>query len=253
MSEIVNAEMIRRALENEYRAPEWYLGFEVGNSTGADCKRHADAVAINAYPSRGFETRGFEIKISKRDLAAELKNGMKSDEIAKFCNYWFLVTPKGLSDEFSLPPTWGVIEYRNGKLFQKTNAEKLEKAAATTGFLCAMLRGRERVVSNAARRITADREEQIRRETLQSANSAEKDLKLMREKLDKVKEATGISLDNWSPTQSIIYRLKAATSLEIITRNIRDIERVAKMLAKDAQEIQTAVDAIRKGKEDDQP
>lgn len=248
-SEIVNAGMICRALESAYQPPEWYLGFEVGNSTGASCRRHADAVAVNAYPSKGFETRGFEIKVSKRDLEAELKNGIKSDEIARFCDYWFLVTPKGLSDSFTIPPTWGVIEYHDGKLVHKTRAEKLEKAAATPGFLCAMLRGRERAVSEAAGRITADREEQIRRETLWRAGSAENDLKQIREKLDEIKEATGISLDSWTPTPSIIYRLKAASSLEIITRNIRAIERAAKMLTEDTQEIQTAVDAIRAGEE----
>ena len=68
MSEKVTAKVIRKALMDTYKEPEWYLGFEVGNSTGADCRRHADAVAINAYPSRGFEVRGFEIKVSRSDL-----------------------------------------------------------------------------------------------------------------------------------------------------------------------------------------
>ena len=103
----VTAADIRQALTNTYTSPEWYLGFEVGNSTGANCSRHADAVAINAYPSKGFEVRGFEIKVSKQDLKSELENGLKSDEIARFCDYWFLVVPKGLTDGFTLPPTWG--------------------------------------------------------------------------------------------------------------------------------------------------
>jgi len=249
MSEIINADMIRQVLEDAYRPPEWYLCFEVGNSTGASCERHADAVAINAYASKGFETRGFEIKVSKKDLAKELQNGAKSDVIAKFCDYWFLVTPKGLSDDFSFPPTWGVLEYRDGKLRQKTKAKKLAKVEPTAGFLCAILRGRERLIFKAASRITANREKQIRQENLWRENSAEKNLNLLREKLDKIKDATGICLDEWTPTQSIIYRLKAASSLEIITRNIRAIERAAKILTEDTQEIQTAVDAILAGDE----
>lgn len=249
MSEIITAEHIRRALEDAYTSPEWYLGFEVGNSTGANCRRHADAVAVNAYPSKGFETRGFEIKVNKQDLATELSNGIKSDQIARFCDYWFLVTPKGLSDGFTLPPTWGVIEYHDGKLRQKTKAAYLEKISPTAGFLCAMLRGRERAVYETARKITTEREEQIRHETRWKANSAEKDLVRLREKLTEIKNSTGIALDDWTPTQSVIDRLNAVTSLEIITRNIRFIEKSAKGLLEDAQEIMTAASAMRSGKE----
>lgn len=250
MNDVVTAAHIRLALESAYTSPEWYLGFEVGNSTGADCKRHADGVAVNAYPSKGFETRGFEIKVSKQDLAAELKKGIKSDEVARFCDYWFLVTPKGLSDEFTLPPTWGVIEYHDGKLRQKTRATKLEKVMPTAGFMCAMLRGRERTIAELASRITEDREEQIRRETMWRANSAEKDLKALREKLDEIKSTTGISLDNWTPTSSIITRLNAAASLEVITRNVRMMQRAAKELMEDAQEIQAAAEAMKAREED---
>ena len=53
------------------------LGFEVGNSTGAELKRYADAVAINQYPSRSFETIGMEVKISKGDLRRELEDADK--------------------------------------------------------------------------------------------------------------------------------------------------------------------------------
>lgn len=241
----VSASDIRGALKDFYAAPEWYIGFEVGNSTGTHCRRRADAVAINAYPSKGFEVRGFEIKISKQDLRAELENGIKSDEIARFCDYWFLVVPKGLADEFTLPPTWGVIEYTDRGLRQKVKAEKLEKANPTIGFLCAMLRGRERTILEAAAKVTAEREEQIRKSAIWGVKNSETELKNLREKLAEVKAATGISLDVWTPTHSIINRLKAADSLDIIVRNVRFIERNANVLIKEVEEIQAAVDAIR--------
>ncbi|MDR1572805.1 MAG: hypothetical protein LBS24_00645 [Clostridiales Family XIII bacterium] len=245
MSDIVTAAHICRALETAYTPPEWYLGFEVGNSTGANCRRYADAVAINAYPSKGFETRGFEIKVSKQDLAAELKTGIKSDETAKYCDYWFLVTPKGLSDDFTLPPTWGVIEYHDGKLKQKTRATKPEKTPPTPGFMCAVLRGRERMVASTAGRLTAEREEQIRNEVNQRPRCAEDDLRKLRTKLAEIKESTGISLDVWTPTDPIIARLNAAEALDIITHNVRAVERYANALLKDAMEIQTASAKIK--------
>jgi hypothetical protein len=245
----VTSDDIRKALSETYTSPEWYLGFEVGNSTGANCRRHADAVAINAYPSKGFEIRGFEIKVSKQDLKSELENGIKSDEIARFCDYWFLAVPKGLTDGFTLPPTWGVIEYMDGKLRQKVRAEKLDKTQPTIGFLCAMLRGRERTVINAASKVTADRERQIRRDALYGVKNAEKELHNLREKLTEINAATGISLDTWEPTRQIIDRLNAAKSLDIIARNIRFLEKSAKGLMEDAQEMQTAVNTILAGEQ----
>lgn len=77
---MVDANTLRQALKETYRAPEWYLGFEVGNSTGSQCRRYADAVAVNAYPSRGFEIRGFEIKVSKiKEAVDQIMLGEKGD------------------------------------------------------------------------------------------------------------------------------------------------------------------------------
>lgn len=97
---LITAKDIRKALLEKYAEPEWYLGFEVGNSCGSNCIRHADAVAVNAFPSRGFETRGFEIKVNRADLQRELEDGSKAEAIAKYCNYWFLVIPKGLTNNY---------------------------------------------------------------------------------------------------------------------------------------------------------
>lgn len=234
----VTAEDIRNALEKSYCPPEWYMGFEVGNSTGLAYCRRADAVAINAYPSRGFETRGFEIKASKSDLKSELENGIKSDEIARFCDYWFLVTPKGLTDGFVLPPTWGVIEYYNGTLRQKHKAERLSKLSPTQGFLVAMLRGRERLLHKQAEKIVKEKEESIRNSATWSVKNDLERFKKLRDKLKQIQEETGIRLDEWEPTQYIIDRLNAAKSLDLITRNIRSIKMYAENLLKDAQEIQ---------------
>jgi hypothetical protein len=252
-SEKITSDDIRKALSETYQPPEWYLGFEVGNSTGGSCRRRADAVAINAYPSKGFEVRGFEIKVSKQDLKSELENGIKSDEIARFCDYWFLVVPKGLTDGFTLPPTWGVIEYIDGKLRHKTSASKIEKISPTLGFLCAMLRGRERIVIASAKKITAEREMEIRKSALWGVKDSERELRALREKLAEIKTATGIALDTWTPTQKIIDRLKSAASLDVIARNIKFIEGGAQELIKDAQEIQSAVEVIQATEQEGKP
>lgn len=241
----VTAEDIRNALLAQYTAPEWYLGFEVGNSTGAYCRRHADAVAVNAYPSKGFETRGFEIKISKSDLQAEINNGLKADEIARYCDYWFLVTPKGLTSGFTLPPTWGVIEYSDGALRQKVPAQTLPKQPASIGFLVAMLRGRERIIEAHARKISEEAREQIRREALCGVKNAENELARIRGKLDKIKAETGIDLSEWVPPDRIIRRIKAANALDEIADQVHWVNREAGSIASSSAKIQAILEQIK--------
>lgn len=142
----VTADDIRRALYARYKEPEWLLGFEVGNSTGGQCKRHADAVAINAYPSRGFTVRGFEIKISRSDLKHELDNADKAEAVAQYCNEWCLVVPKGLTENMDVPHNWGIIELVGDKLIQKRAAEFMPNKI-DTGFMCAFIRGVQRCES----------------------------------------------------------------------------------------------------------
>lgn len=240
----IKADDIRKALEEFYTAPEWYLGFEVGNSTGSLCRRHADAVAINAYPSKSFETRGFEIKVSKQDLRKELEQGIKSDEIARFCDYWFLVVPKGLTDDFTLPPSWGVIEYNDGKLRQKVKAEKLSKIPPTVGFMCAMMRGRERILSELKSRLTQEERENIKRQVLFGTKNAQAELDKIRTKLKEIQEQTGISLYDWQPTEEIINRLNAVKSVKTVTTNVKYIQRVAANMLKCSQEAYDAANQI---------
>lgn len=241
MSEKITSQMIRDALTGKYQPPEWYLGFEVGNSTGLNCNRHADAVAINAYPSKGYETRGFEIKVSRADLAKELETGIKSEEIATYCDYWFLVVPSGLTKGFTLPPAWGVLEYRDGKLVQTKSAEKTEKSDPSKGFLCAMLRGRERAVREAGREEAAKKEAEIEHRFRYLAGDASKELEALKRSLETIREKTGISLNRWSPTDEIIKKLNAVAQLNIISRNIPTITWEAKSMLETAEKIKKAV------------
>ena len=73
----------------------------------------------------------------------------------------------------------------------------------------------------------------------------------MQDKLAEVKAATGISLDNWTPTQKTINRIKAADSLDIVSRNVKYIERDAVELVNRAKIILTAVAEINLNQEVD--
>jgi len=99
------------ALRRRYPAGECVLVFEVADGTGANVKRHADAVMMNMWPSRGLSIEGFEIKVSKQDLKRELLDPAKAEAIAQYCDCWWLVVPQGMSVEpEDIPVAWGLMK-----------------------------------------------------------------------------------------------------------------------------------------------
>jgi hypothetical protein len=132
---------VNAALRARFCAPEWSIFFEVGDSTGAQQRRWADAVAMNMYPSRGLEIHGFEVKVSRSDWLKELKTPDKSGPVQQYCDRWWIVCPAGIIKDGELPPTWGHYEVSEaGKIRQVVAAPKLEAAPVTRGFVASMMR-----------------------------------------------------------------------------------------------------------------
>jgi len=117
---------ITAAMRETYKQPEWALFFQVADGTGANQRRWADAVAMNMYPSRGLVINGYEFKVSRGDWKRELENPNKAEAVAKYCDCWHIVAPKGLVKDFELPATWGLLEFEDGKLRQKAKATQNE-------------------------------------------------------------------------------------------------------------------------------
>jgi hypothetical protein len=83
---------------------------EVADGTGAGATRHADAVALQCWPSRGLGLDGFELKASRGDLVRELRDEKKAKAIQRYCRRWWLVlADEGLMDGLEVPTTWGVL------------------------------------------------------------------------------------------------------------------------------------------------
>lgn len=150
------------AMRATYCQPEWALFFEVANGTGANARRHADAVAMNMYPSRGLAVHGFEFKASKSDWRRELSNPQKAEEIAQYCDMWSVVTGPGIVAPHELPLSWGLIEVVNGKLRTKIAATKKEAKTLTRSFVAAILRGHAKADEAQIKRIVDKQVEEIR-------------------------------------------------------------------------------------------
>jgi hypothetical protein len=127
---------------------EWALMFEVRNGTGFErAPRTADAVAMGLWPmTTGLEVHGFELKVSRGDWLRELKQPEKSEELARFCDRWWMVVgDAAIAKPTELPPGWGLLVPRNGRLHAARSAPKLEgREQPDRLFIASMLRAATR-------------------------------------------------------------------------------------------------------------
>lgn len=106
-----DAETVVAEIRKIHAHPEWCVFQEVADATGGRASRRADAVALNMWPSRGLEIRGFEVKVSRGDLKREFEDPSKAEAVGKYCDTWCLAYPAGLirpSD--NVPLSWGLFE-----------------------------------------------------------------------------------------------------------------------------------------------
>ena len=132
---------IRAGMSKRWSAPEWAIMWEVGEGTGAQSGRYADAVMMSLWPSRGLELHGVEIKISRSDWKREAADPTKAEAVAKYCDRWWIHTPLGVvADMSEMPPAWGLREF-DGKSWRTVReAEKTQSVQVSRPFLAAMLR-----------------------------------------------------------------------------------------------------------------
>lgn len=105
----IDAKRIQHAIADKFRKDGFLVAFEVRDSTGALAGRSADAIAIHQWPSRLWAIHGFEIKVSRSDLARELANPKKADVMWHYCDYWWLAVPQGLVSDRDVPEGWGIF------------------------------------------------------------------------------------------------------------------------------------------------
>lgn len=116
---------ILAVLECRYAPPEWVFFRELRLGTGYGGKhnkweRRLDAWAINCYPSKGLLRVAFEVKITRSDFLAELKQPEKRQQGMEVSNLFYFVTPKGLvRSRDELPTECGLIEVVDGVCRQR--------------------------------------------------------------------------------------------------------------------------------------
>lgn len=196
-----------QALRQLYPASEYALLPQVANGTGASAKRHADALAISLWPSRGLHLSGFEIKSYRGDWIRELKSPQKAEPIARFCNFWWIVAGGPFIKVDELPALWGLLTWdEKSKSLIKTKAAHVRDAdTPDIPFVAAMLRKAQEVVGPEATMIAA-REESFasgKRAGEEAASWELKELRKLRETVGQFEKASGVKVTRWEGGEKI--------------------------------------------------
>lgn len=137
----MTAEQLSALIRRRYPTDEYAVLFEVRNATGFAASRSADAIVFSLWPSRGLEVSGFEIKVSRADWVKEMRNPAKAEEIAQYCDRWWLVVDdEKIVQAGELPPTWGMMAPKGDGLRVVREAQKLNSVALDRSFVAAVCR-----------------------------------------------------------------------------------------------------------------
>ena len=236
---------ITRALENKYCLPEWSFLAQVSDRIGG-ANRYADGIAMNLYPSRGLEVIGFEIKTARGDLRKELNDPAKAEQIAKFCNTWFIVIPEGMvrADD-DIPMGWGVLAVKQDGSIRQTKKPIYKQAEhLTKEFVASILRRAaerekkdyEAHVNKIVEARLAMRIEGIENNKKREHERAQDEVKRLREKIDTFEAESGISMAGYGYPKKfgdavkLLIKLNVTGTFGLLDTLRRDMKKIDETL-----------------------
>ena len=91
-------------------ADRWVRAEHVSVSLGLTRDRVADFIAVDKYPSNGLAIHGHEVKVSRADWLAELRDPSKAAAFTPYMHYWWLVvSDPAIVRAGELPDGWGLL------------------------------------------------------------------------------------------------------------------------------------------------
>lgn len=113
----------------------------VGTGYGKGCEQRLDAYALGCYPSKGHTAIAFEVKVSRSDFLAEIRNPAKRYHAMALSNQFFFVAPEGLVTTEEIPDLCGLMEVtEEGFVRIKKHAERRVKLNPTWTFVASICR-----------------------------------------------------------------------------------------------------------------
>jgi hypothetical protein len=240
-------------LRAKYPAEEYALLRSVPDGTGANKARTADALAMALWPSRGLEVTGFEMKASRNDWRAELKNPAKAEAFVRYCDRWYLVvTSADLVAAGELPPTWGLMAVDRGRLVVVEKAPKLQSQPLPREFIAGILRAAQGQ-SAAEKDLKAAMEAGHRAGVLAGRGELERELRKVRDELTAVnhkvrvfEEASGVHLPLYNGGRiGQFVKLLLAGGADQYGRELDQVVAKAEAIARAARAAQQEYEDIR--------
>lgn len=235
----------RRYTGDSGNGPQAIFATHVRSAAGFDSRRTLDGVAMGLWPSRGLRLLGFEVKCSRSDVMAELKNAEKAEEfVPKLDMFYLVVAHPSLVKVEEVPEMWGLLAAKGDKIHELKAATLLHHDPERIGrfaplpegfdrsFLAALLRS----VSVSAGAVKAPERERWRREGYDTAmreverrkSGRDGRLERLEEAVEKFKEASGIDLmsTRWDAPDAakvgeVVWRvLEGEKVLESVSRHL---------------------------------
>lgn len=250
-------------LQAKYCAPAWAFLEQVRNRTGyGGSERYADAVAFSLWPSRGLELHGFEVKVSRSDLVAELRAPTKSTPIQKFCDRWWLVLGDAeIIQPGELPPTWGLMVVQGDKkprLKSITEAPQLQPDPLSKPFVASVLRNFEqtyvprRQLSKLEGEIEVrvrdginERLDKERKRRSGAEDHLQQRVRALEELIEDFQRQTGETLSHWHlGTLVDAVRLVKASNSSLIRTRLSELARLTERIAADVGRGLAQLDAV---------
>lgn len=132
---------------SSYRLSSDWIHFDelrIGTGYGKDAEQRIDFWAMHTLPSERLRRVAFEVKVSRSDFLAELKQPRKRAVALLWSNEFYFVAPSGLISESELPPEAGLVEYRQddlgARLHWRVMAPWRDTPPASWRFVASMLR-----------------------------------------------------------------------------------------------------------------
>lgn len=227
-----------------YYGPSACVLSQVANATGAGHRRAIDAVAIGLWPSRGLYLHAIEIKVSKSDLTRELNDPSKADEIARYCDAFYIAAPFGPPPD--VPDSWGWYTISDGKATRTRQAADIEPQPLTRSFVAAIARrlveqqSPEAVLAEAVARGRREAAEEYREAMARARREADK---VLREARQIQSAFYNVDADAIRQVKAIVRNLRGEVgSLNSIRASARDLVRQADAIEELAQRVLVPAD-----------
>lgn len=101
-----------RAVQALHPPPEWATFPELPNGTGGRKTRTIDLFALNLWPSKGYQSLAFEVKVDRADFRRELDDPTKRAPWEALAHETWFVAPEGVIPVVEVPEGWGLLELR---------------------------------------------------------------------------------------------------------------------------------------------